>query len=338
MTKPTAPDPVDHLPLASGSDGADPWGPRLARYPSVLSSLESIARELGVVPEARLPLASESDVADPRGPRLARYRALPPLSGAGAERAVERTSSVLSSLESIRRALGMPPEALGAIFEVYVAAAGDVSAGVPPLHDDDAAKVAGRVSSVLSSVEAIRRQLDAPPAALGAIFRVYVAAERDVRRAELRADDDARRAEAAARSLRLPITMTTRSAGQPGGAPFRPGEVRWVTVRPQLPFRAEEFEIVGDPALWLVHDIQVGVASILDEMKGEMATCPSGGRSQTASSSTIDGSQFRKGGLMSRVKFDVCEVGMDIAAIVEYGGPPGTTADFEMTIVGTAWA
>ena len=118
-----------------------------------------------------------------------------------------------------------------------------------------------------------------------------------------------------ARMGRFPMTMNSHD----GNCPLRikPGKTTQVLERMQwTSYRVEEIEISGDPSRWLVHSIKVGNR----EQSPRMFVPPA------------PGVRFRKGGIMSELRLDVCQSAMDFVLIVEYVGPLTEGEVFEADI------
>lgn len=180
------------------------------------------------------------------------------------------------------------------------------------LDDEMRAAALRRTQDTLRELVRICRDLDLPATALPQVVEIYAASAREV-------VVEKERAEAAARSHRLPMEM--RSLGNDlRPVRIRPGEVYGVTVRPQwLAYRVEEIEIDGDSSRWRVHGIRVGNQS---QLAGVVAPIP--------------GERFRKGGIMSELRLDTCQTAMDFTLEVEYVGSLAEGEVFEATLVGLA--
>jgi hypothetical protein len=182
-----------------------------------------------------------------------------------------------------------------------------------PLLDEETRKAAlQRTRETLKGLVEISRDLDLPATSLPQVMEIYAASARDV-------VIESERADAAARSLRLP--MEVRSLGS-DYRPLcvRPGEVYEVIARPQwIAYQVEDIEIDGDPARWRVHDIKVGFQS---QVAGTVTPIP--------------GERFRKGGIMSELRLATCQTAMNFVLAVEYVGPLAEGEVFEATLVGLA--
>jgi hypothetical protein len=184
----------------------------------------------------------------------------------------------------------------------------------PPILDDVMRKAAfQRTADVLQECDEIRCRLALPPEALGRILDVYISSAREVVAEKALAD-------LAGRTLRVPMTISSHdNSNRP--LPIIPGQFAEVTAIPQwLLYRVEEIEINGDPSHWRVHDIKIGYCS----------------QSPHSILSPIPGERFRKGGIMSELRLEVCQIGMHFVLTVEYVGPLAAGEVFEATLVGTA--
>lgn len=178
---------------------------------------------------------------------------------------------------------------------------------IPSVLDEDTRQVVlKRTADVLRELDGIRRSLELPPEMLSYVLEMYAAS--------------AREAESAKNVRRTPMTlMSSDREYQP--LRIKPGKVFSVIGRPQhLTYRVEEIEIDGDPAQWRVHNIKVG-------------NVPQGAQSFIH---PIPGERFRKGGIMSDLRLDICQTSMDFVMEVEYVGPLAEGEVFGATIVGTA--
>lgn len=188
------------------------------------------------------------------------------------------------------------------------------------LIDEDTRKVAvTRTEGVLQQLARLCRANDLPVSLLPQVMELYAVSSRQVAAEKFRE-------QAAERSRRLPMSViSTDREWKPlriksGRDGCGHDSVSRVVVRPQfLAYRVEEIEICGDPGRWLVHDIRVG------------------NRSQRMSATPpLPGSVFRKGGIMSDLRFETCQTGMDLSFDVEYVGPVPEGEVFEAVLVGTA--
>lgn len=186
-----------------------------------------------------------------------------------------------------------------------------------------------RMTDVLRECDQIRRNLELPSDLLGRVLDMYISATREFAVEKELAD-------LAARTLRVPMTMSshdgtsTPATGNTGDGLFRqrrhplhikPGEIVEVTECPQWPtYRVEEIEISGDPSRWRVHDIKIGNRS----------------QSPRLFLPPIPGERFRKGGIMSELRLETCQLAMHFVLTVEYVGPLAEGEVFEATLVGTA--
>lgn len=186
-----------------------------------------------------------------------------------------------------------------------------LSSSSPPILDEAMRKLAfQRTANVLRELDQIRRKLKLP---LERVLEVYGASSREV--ASEKEQEDR-----AARTLRVPMTMSSRDQMyQP--LRIKPGMIAQVIEHPQWPsYRVEEIEITGDPARWCVHGLQVGNHS----------------QSPRLFKPPIPGKCFRKGGLMSELRLDTCQISTHFIMTVEYVGPLAEGEIFEAALVGTA--
>lgn len=175
-----------------------------------------------------------------------------------------------------------------------------------------------RTAAVLRECDQIRRNLELPSELLGRVLDVYISSAREVALEKEHADF-------AARTLRAPMIMSSHDdAFRP--LHIKPSRCAEVTARPQwLLYRVEEIEISGDPSHWRVHNIKVGNVS----------------QSPHSFHVPIPGERFCKGGIMSELRLETCQIAMHFVLTVEYVGPLAEGAIFEATLVGTAvrnWA
>jgi hypothetical protein len=184
----------------------------------------------------------------------------------------------------------------------------------PLILDDSMRKTAfQRTADILQECDKIRLNLNLPPEALGRILDVYISSAREVAIEKEQAD-------LAARMQRVPMTIGSHDDRH---QPFRilPHQVVQVIECPQWPsYRVEEIEINGDPTRWLVHEIKIG-----NVPQSPRLLLP-----------PIPGERFRKGGIMSDLRLDVCQIAMHFVMAVEYVGPEAEGEVFEATLVGTA--
>lgn len=187
---------------------------------------------------------------------------------------------------------------------------------VLPILDADTRKAAfERTADVLRECDQIRRSLELPAEALGRVLDVYISSAREVAFEKEQAD-------LAARTLRVPMTMSSHDDRR-RPLHIKPGEIAQVIEAPQWQsYRVEEIEINGDPSRWRVHDIKVGNVS-----QAPRLLMP-----------PIPGERFRKGGIMSELRLDACQIAMHFVLTVEYVGPEKEGEVFEATLVGTAVA
>lgn len=180
------------------------------------------------------------------------------------------------------------------------------------LDEEGRTAALSRTDATLKELVRICRASDVPVAMLPQIVELYNASAREV-------VFERRRAEAAERVSRLMMTITSMDqCWKP--MRLKRGETAEVITRPQCAaYRVEEIEILGDPNRWLVHEIKVGSRSQFMKLPYP-----------------IRGEAFRKGGIMSDVRLNVCLTAMDFAVYVEYVGPVDDGEVFEAVCVGTA--
>jgi hypothetical protein len=185
---------------------------------------------------------------------------------------------------------------------------------VPSVLDEETRQVVlKRTADVLRELDGIRRSLELPPEMFSYVLEIYAASARE-------AVLEKERTERAKNVRRTPMAlMSSDREYQP--LRIKRGKVFSVIGRPQhLTYRVEEIEIDGNPARWRVHNIKVGNVS----QGAESFRHP------------IPGERFRKGGIMSDLRFEPCQTAMDFVMEVEYVGPLDEGEVFEATLVGTA--
>ena len=222
---------------------------------------------------------------------------------------------------------------LSALVGGAAASAAHAPGHVPALSDDDRKHAFTMTSDLLKQLNTLREELKLPPESMPMIVNMHATYLGQATRQAL---DRVIEKHAAETMNHAPLGIYSRvghlscdakifakNGKKEGVEPIQsnrcpPGRIVEVFEAPQWGgFRAEEIEIHGHPELWLVHEISVG------------------NRHQALGSRTpLKGEGFRKGGIMSAIKLDLCQAAMHFAMTIEYIGSNPEGEPFEATAVG----
>jgi len=170
-------------------------------------------------------------------------------------------------------------------------------------------KALQRVAGYLKHLDDIRRELKLPAEQLPIVIDMYHTSARELAAEYVRDEQDKNR-------QRRPMEIMSMCGGTPWKIP--PGSTVPVTTRSQRTFRVEDLSI-RNASHWRVREILVGLVH----------------QGIGAPRSGIPGNEFGPGGVLSKLKLETLQLGMDFTLHVEYVGPNPEGEVFEATAVGT---